>query len=36
MTSDVAEADDLLQDAFARMWQRWDQVSMDDPVGYLY
>ena len=37
MTGDKVEADDLVQDAFARVWQRWDRVrEMDDRVGYLY
>lgn len=32
-----AEAEELMQDAFLIVWQRWDRVgSMDDPVGYLY
>ena len=26
-----------MQDAFLRVWERWDRVgTMDDPVGYLY
>ena len=26
-----------MQDAFLRVWERWDRVGgMDDPVGYLY
>jgi RNA polymerase sigma factor (sigma-70 family) len=26
-----------MQDAFLRIWERWDQVSsLSDPVGYLY
>ncbi len=26
-----------MQDAFLKVWERWDQVdAMDDPVGYLY
>src|SRR5438093_3355089 len=31
------EADDLAQEAFVKVWERWDRVGrMDDPVGYLY
>jgi len=37
MTGSGHEAEELLQDAFLRIWERWDRVSvMDDPVGYLY
>src|SRR4029079_19354832 len=37
MTGSGHEAEELLQDAFLRLWERWDRVSvMDDPVGYLY
>src|SRR5438045_4750227 len=32
-----AEAEDLMQDSFVKVWDRWDRVrSMEDPVGYLY
>ena len=31
------EAEELAQDAFLRVWERWDRVrTMADPVGYLY
>src|SRR2546421_7674480 len=31
------EAEDLMQEAFVNVWERWDRVkSMDDPTGYLY
>ncbi len=34
---DRHEAEDLTQDAFVRVFVRWDRVStMDDPRGYLY
>ena len=34
---DRHEAEDLTQDAFVRIFERWDRVSlMDDPRGYLY
>ena len=37
VTGDRAEAEELMQDAFLVVWQRWDRVGrMDDPTGYLY
>jgi RNA polymerase sigma factor (sigma-70 family) len=37
VTRDTAEAEDLAQEAFGRMWERWDRVStLQDPQGYLY
>jgi RNA polymerase sigma factor (sigma-70 family) len=37
VTGNRAEAEELMQDAFLIVWQRWDRVTgMDDPVGYLY
>lgn len=37
VTHDSAEAEDLMQDAFVRVWERWDRVAtLDDPVGYLF
>ncbi len=37
VTRDLHEAEDLTQDAFARVWERWDRVGkLDDPTGYLY
>jgi RNA polymerase sigma factor (sigma-70 family) len=37
LTGDCHEAEDVMQEAFARVWERWDRVrAMDDPVGYLY
>jgi RNA polymerase sigma-70 factor (ECF subfamily) len=36
-TGDRHEAEDLAQDAFVRVYERWDRVrETDDPVGYLY
>jgi len=36
-TGNRQEAEELMQEAFLRMWERWDRVSrLDDPVGYLY
>ena len=32
-----AEAEDLAQEAFTRVFERWDTVAtMDDPAGYLH
>jgi RNA polymerase sigma-70 factor, ECF subfamily len=37
LTADRAEAEDIMQEAFVRLWERWDRVgAMEDPVGYLY
>jgi RNA polymerase sigma-70 factor (ECF subfamily) len=37
LTGNRAEAEELAQDAFLKVWERWDSVSdMDEPVGYLY
>lgn len=37
ITSDAHEAEDIGQEAFVRVLERWDKVgSMIDPVGYLY
>jgi RNA polymerase sigma-70 factor (ECF subfamily) len=37
ITRDRGEAEDIGQEAFVRVLERWDRVaSMTDPVGYLY
>jgi RNA polymerase sigma factor (sigma-70 family) len=37
VTGNRAEAEELMQEAFLRVWERWGRVGrMDDPVGYLY
>jgi RNA polymerase sigma-70 factor, ECF subfamily len=37
VTGNAHEADELAQEAFLRLWERWNKVrSMDDPTGYLY
>jgi RNA polymerase sigma factor (sigma-70 family) len=37
VTRNRAEAEELTQDAFLRVFERWDRVRwMDDPSGYLY
>lgn len=36
-TGDRHEAEDLAQDAFVRVYERWEHVrEVDDPPGYLY
>ncbi len=37
VTGNRAEAEEIMQDAFLKVWERWDRVGgMDDPTGYLY
>jgi RNA polymerase sigma-70 factor (ECF subfamily) len=37
VTRDVHAAEDVAQEAFVRVWERWDRVRrMEDPTGYLY
>lgn len=37
ITRDRAEAEDVIQEAYLRVWERWDRVvEMDDPAGYLF
>jgi RNA polymerase sigma factor (sigma-70 family) len=38
ITRNRHEAEEILQDAFLALWERWDRVSVDvdDPVAYLY
>jgi RNA polymerase sigma factor (sigma-70 family) len=37
LTGSAAEGEELAQEAMARVYERWDRVSvMDDPEGYLY
>lgn len=37
VTGDQHEAEDLLQEAFVRVWERWGRVSnLANPVGYLH
>jgi RNA polymerase sigma-70 factor (ECF subfamily) len=36
MTGDLAEAQDVVQEAYARAWQRWSTVAAyDDPVAWV-
>ncbi len=37
VAGNAQEAEELMQDAFLAVWERWDRVrSMDDPSGYLF
>lgn len=37
MTGSRHEAEEVMQDAFLALWERWDRVgAMDDPTGYLF
>jgi len=36
MTGSTQEAEELMQDAFLKLWERWDRVrDMENPGGYL-
>jgi RNA polymerase sigma-70 factor (ECF subfamily) len=37
VTGSLQEAEDIVQEAFLRVWERWPRVStMDSPTGYLH
>lgn len=37
LTGNREEAEEVLQDAFIAVWERWDRVgAMEEPTGYLY
>jgi RNA polymerase sigma factor (sigma-70 family) len=37
VTGDSQEAEEIMQDAFLAVWERWDRIKgMDDPTGYLF
>jgi DNA-directed RNA polymerase specialized sigma24 family protein len=36
ITGSSADAEELMQDAFLKLWERWDRIhAIDDPVAYL-
>jgi RNA polymerase sigma factor (sigma-70 family) len=37
VTGNAQEAEEIMQEAFLEVWERWDRVSsIDSPVGYLF
>jgi RNA polymerase sigma-70 factor (ECF subfamily) len=37
ITGSSADAEELMQDAFLKLWERWDRRdAIDDPVAYLF
>jgi RNA polymerase sigma-70 factor (ECF subfamily) len=37
ITGSAADAEELMQDAFLKLWERWDRIdTIADPVGYLF
>src|SRR5262249_53874080 len=37
VTGDRSEAADLMQEAFLKLWERWDRIDMiEDPTAYLF
>ena len=37
VTGSREDAEDLSQDAFMKLWERWDRIEeIDDPTGYLF
>ena len=37
ITGSTHEAEELVQEAFFKVWERWDRIAgMDNPTGYLY
>ena len=37
LTGNAQEAEEIMQEAFLEVWERWDRVSaMDSPKGYLF
>lgn len=37
VTGDRHDAEELMQDAFLKLWERWDRIeTIDDPTGYLF
>ena len=36
ITGDRDEAEEIMQDTFLRLWERWDQLRLDDASAYLF
>ena len=36
VTGDRDEAEEIMQDAFLRLWERWDRLRLDDAPAYLF
>src|SRR5437016_3259269 len=37
VTGRTSDAEDLVQESFVKVWERWERVrSMDNPEGYLF
>jgi RNA polymerase sigma factor (sigma-70 family) len=37
ITGSTHEADEVVQEAFFKVWERWDRIgAMEDPTGYLF
>ena len=37
ITGNSADAEELMQEAFLKLWERWDRIDeIDDPVAYLF
>ena len=37
VTGSSADAEELMQDAFLKLWERWDRLdTIEDPVAYLF
>ena len=37
VTGDRRDAEELMQEAFLKLWERWDQIEqIQDPTGYLF
>jgi RNA polymerase sigma-70 factor (ECF subfamily) len=36
ITGNRSEAEDIMQESFLKLWERWDRVEIRDPSAYLY